>query len=240
MKILIAGDSWGCGEWSVDEPRDTDCIYFGKFTSIAHKGLEQYLLDDGHSVTNLSIPGGTFRTTLESLQLENGTYDAKFVFVTDAFRGVTKHHDVPAFRYKHNWFWTPEHSPQFYKDLYQRNIREFVDTLSHLKASRGPIYLIGGLSKVSYETTNVKVAIPSMLELIVPGTTQYDTFFLYYHHDLTRENANKETIDYVWEQNKSWLMYSRHDMLKPDNHHPNREAHLIAYKHLLEHGFIKN
>ena len=44
MKILIGGDSWGCGEWGY-----TNGIY-----NVLHKGVEQYFLDDGHSVKNTS------------------------------------------------------------------------------------------------------------------------------------------------------------------------------------------
>lgn len=49
--IIIAGDSWGCGEVGV--PDDTGP--FVQFGSVTHTGLEQYLQDDGYTVINLSV-----------------------------------------------------------------------------------------------------------------------------------------------------------------------------------------
>jgi hypothetical protein len=43
--ILIAGDSWGCGEWSSTE-------------GITHGGLAQHLIDNNLPVVNISLPGG--------------------------------------------------------------------------------------------------------------------------------------------------------------------------------------
>ena len=46
--VVIAGDSWGCGEWTQRDHRD----YY-----VSHAGLAQYLADDGYQVINLSQPG---------------------------------------------------------------------------------------------------------------------------------------------------------------------------------------
>lgn len=43
MKVLIAGDSWGCGCWNK--------------TGNTHRGLELFLQMKGHIVTNLSVCG---------------------------------------------------------------------------------------------------------------------------------------------------------------------------------------
>ena len=51
--ILISGDSWGAGAW--------------KDGKIYHRGLEQYLHDDGHSVVNLSIGGGSNFHSIERI-----------------------------------------------------------------------------------------------------------------------------------------------------------------------------
>ena len=53
MKIIIAGDSWGVGEW-------TD----GQRT---HRGLEQYLSDAGHIVINLSRGGMSNMSIIDAL-----------------------------------------------------------------------------------------------------------------------------------------------------------------------------
>jgi FkbM family methyltransferase len=227
MKILIAGDSWGCGEWSFTGDED-DRIH------ITHKGLETYLKEGRHRVKNVSTAGGTFESILHRLKLEIKPFDATFVFVTDAFR-ETK----PALAFKTDIFWSKELTPQYYKDLYQQKLREFVHNLSMLPPERGPIYLIGCLSKLTHQLNqgHVKVAIPSMLELIVPGSKQFDTYFLNYQCDLDFENSNKETIDYVFEQMEIWKEYQRHPILI-DNQHPGRAGHQIVHRELMRLGII--
>ena len=49
--IIIAGDSWGCGEPNVSD--NTGPIV--KYGTVTHTGLEQYLQDDGYNVVNLSV-----------------------------------------------------------------------------------------------------------------------------------------------------------------------------------------
>jgi len=49
--IIIAGDSWGCGEVGVLD----DTGPFVQFGTVTHPGLEQYLQDDGYKVINLSV-----------------------------------------------------------------------------------------------------------------------------------------------------------------------------------------
>lgn len=56
--IIIAGDSWGCGEWNLDNG-----------PVLVHKGLEQYLIDDGYSVVNFSIAGNSNHKILDSLNV---------------------------------------------------------------------------------------------------------------------------------------------------------------------------
>ena len=232
MKILIAGDSWGCGEWTPDEIEDP--ILKGRHIQVTHKGLETYLTEGRHRVKNVSTPGGTFETILARLRLEIKSYDAIFVFVTDAFRKT-----IPASGYKNNIFWSSELSPQHYIDLFQQKLHEFVNDLNMLPHERGPIYLIGGLSKLTpqLDMENVKVAIPSMLELIIPGSKQFDTYFLNYQNDLTFENSNKETIEYVHEQMEIWKEFQQHPIMV-DNQHPGREGHLLVLRELVRLGIV--
>jgi len=49
MKILITGDSWGRGAWGHDQ--------HGRYANV-HPGLQYFLEQDGHQVTNVSRPGG--------------------------------------------------------------------------------------------------------------------------------------------------------------------------------------
>lgn len=66
--ILIAGDSWGCGEW----PQ----LYTGP-TNILHGGVCQYLREFGRSVINISQGGNSNKDTLDQLNkfFDSGTGD---------------------------------------------------------------------------------------------------------------------------------------------------------------------
>jgi hypothetical protein len=48
--IVIAGDSWGCGEWANQHVQDSDQY-------LLHKGVAQYLSDDNHLVINAAKGG---------------------------------------------------------------------------------------------------------------------------------------------------------------------------------------
>jgi hypothetical protein len=50
-KIFISGDSWGCGEWTYFTPPI--------MSTVAHKGLEQYFIDDNYTVFNSSKGGSS-------------------------------------------------------------------------------------------------------------------------------------------------------------------------------------
>ena len=81
MSILIAGDSWGCGEW--------DLLPNGKYC-VTHKGIEQYFIDNGDIVTNISIGGGTNQNSVFQLQqqLSNMTFNCIIWFQTDPLRDL--------------------------------------------------------------------------------------------------------------------------------------------------------
>jgi len=225
VNILIAGDSWACGEWSAIDV--SPIIY----RMISHKGLEQYLLDAGHTVTNIGVPGAGFAKTFEGLFTHTRSYDAIFVFVTDAFRDIKQEEK----------FWNKEYSPQYYKELFQKNLRGFVNHLNSIPKSRGPIYLLGSLSKVSdalVENTKINVAIPSILELIIPDRTQYEVLFKDHQQTITKHNSKPETINYVHAQHTIWESYELEPLMNPDGRHPNRDAHKQIYQNLKENKYI--
>ena len=98
MRILIAGDSWGKGEYDFENG-----IYKN-----SHMGLEHFLKESNNEVYNISqgaICQNTVISKLKNIQENNffdywktehsdlthipklETYDYIFVFVTDLFRG---------------------------------------------------------------------------------------------------------------------------------------------------------
>ena len=214
MKILLAGDSWGCGEWNIDWTKGCN-----------HKGLEQYLKDDKHDVKNISQPGHTFINTLEELNYEveeNEKYDYVFVFVTDANRGIAG-----------SEFWAKDYTYKDYQFRWNTRIKTFVEVLNTLDI--GPIFLLGGLTKCynSYvKDTKIKIAIPSILELIIPGGKHYDMCFLEHMDKLNKNNASKITIKKIWLQVKVFDDLFKNPIMHPDGDHPNREGHHKIYKFL--------
>jgi predicted amino acid-binding ACT domain protein len=65
--IIVAGDSWGCGEWVLDQSGTT---------VMNHGGIAQYLREHGHDVINVSQAANSNWQTLQILisLLNNQTY----------------------------------------------------------------------------------------------------------------------------------------------------------------------
>lgn len=77
MRILITGDSWGCGEWD-----GLNVDY-----RVTHTGIEQYLRDDGYDVKNVSVGGNNNLQSLEAAKHEQ--FDHLIFFFTDPLRQAT-------------------------------------------------------------------------------------------------------------------------------------------------------
>jgi len=212
--ILIAGDSWGRGEWN-------------KKLEVTHYGLEQYLDDSGSNVKNISKAGGSLEEILENIKKENlDFYDFIFVFVTCTNRSVTN-----KYTQQENFF---NLSPFCKETIIQRHTDILNNFFTKLNTLDKKIYLLGGLSNIpviNYD--NLCVAIPSILKLLLPDIAkEYEFFFhLGNKYPLT---IDKETVNWMWEQNKIWESIQASDYFKEDGYHPNRDAHRIIYKYLKE------
>ena len=82
MKFFIAGDSWGVGEWA---------LISGCHKLVPNTGLDYYLTQLGHTVTNISAGSagnfGQLRHTYWSLK-ENSNYDYIIWFHTESMRDI--------------------------------------------------------------------------------------------------------------------------------------------------------
>ena len=189
---------------------------------IQHKGLEQYLLDDGHDVVNIAEPGDTPTVILDCLKLQKTKYDYVFLFLVEPFAEI-----------KEDSFWNKNLT---YEDYYKRHkdqIQLFVKSLDTL--SIGPIKLIGGSAKCLpeyIENTSIEIAIPSVIELLIPGMRQYEMNFQYHYHLLDTSNIDQKTIDKVLIQAEKWDRIFKNPIMHPDGEHPNREGHYKIYKFL--------
>lgn len=136
--VIIAGGSWGCGEWGA-VPGGTEASSAG---GITHPGLAQYLLADGYQVVNLSQPGGSNKQTADRVA---------------SFLNCNRHLDITCvIAIQTEWvrdlfIESPtiisEDVTHGYHDLKNRIISRFYNYLSQASVQyHVPIYLVGGCS----------------------------------------------------------------------------------------------
>jgi len=211
MKILIAGDSMAMGEWNP--------VWQGPENQILHKGLEQYLLDEGHDVINESRPGDSLKKIFLSLQEHKQIFDYVFVFVVEPNNAIDD-----------DKFWNTEYTYEDYYDRHKEAIRYFVQCLYTLNI--GPIKLIGGSAKCLDEYikgTDIEIAIPSIIELLIPNIEQYDMAFSY-HLKYIDNKVPANVVDKVYEQAQIFDNVFANPIMYPDGKHPNREGHYKIYQ----------
>ena len=217
MKILIAGDSWGLGEWDqLPDPIGYD---------VSHPGLEYFLKQDKHEVKNISKGGNSPRLVYESgLKVETTVYDHVFVFVTDPHRDIISKD-----------FWINGYT---YKDYLKRHddmIKQFIADLGDLDI--GPVHLVGGYTRVNstmLSNSKVDIAIPSVLNLLTKR--QWDMCFRDHLHMLRDKKISdmvgKEVIGKVYDQEAIFDSLKGEHMMSSDGVHPDRHAHYEIYKEL--------
>lgn len=208
-KILIAGDSWGCGEWD----------QAGK---VSHKGIEEYFIQAKYGVKNISIPGGYHTIIREKIEETLITFrpNYTFLFFTNVFR------DGPGN------FWESLDDIQNYIERNEKYKRQALEEYNKLGIK---IHIIGGLTKVTDEDIkdfeNIEIALPSFQEFFIPGYEQYTIQFQDYLYRLPY-NISKELLEFVWEEQKKWSFVQAHHLMGPDAVHPNREAHKMLFEYL--------
>jgi len=218
MKILIAGDSWGCGCWKDDKN--------------IHRGLELFLQIKGHTVTNLSVGGYSNAQIYRSLKtVYLPDYDYVFLFYTNPFRDLlsdnlySKYFDVPDYSVNY------KDVLKIYDDLSSHAYAMF-DSLNH------PIHMIGGHHKLEDTslTKNLISFIPSVREMFYTDYVQPKIIYVSTVFKDYLKKFDKDTIDVLYET------YNVHDNLQniqrdyfyPDGYHLNVNGHLVLSKHIEE------
>lgn len=234
--IIICGDSWAAGEWNEGV--------------LSHPGLSQILTDHGHTVINLSVPGGSNREAVANLE--------KFMIVN--------HHLVNTIStilfFQTEWtrdFDESESLIQFesFSQLEGFWISKFYYELLHAKNKHNincDILLIGGASDVLEfgEFNNVfaglKIAIGSLTSCLL--NVELPATYSWWHY------RTEHIVEYI-KQNKPEFIEDllsaidlgkqRYDCVKdtkeyfyPDGAHPNRQAHKILYNKLMELNIISH
>lgn len=209
MRILITGDSWSQGEWG-----GLNVDY-----RVTHKGIEQYLIDDGHDVVNVGQGG---YNNAESFNAIKGEFDHLIFFWSDPLRQAT-------------WEELNSKNPL---QLIEEHTDYYMEQLDQFPL----VSLIGGCAKIKYYNyiPDIKYVIPSMSETIVPEFE--DTPYMTSHEweDIWKNIKNpsdqwkQEILDITdLTDNKYKLWQERKDYFWPDGYHPNRHGIRIVYDQLL-------
>jgi hypothetical protein len=227
--IIIAGDSWGCGEW--DWPNWPDTVPI----EISHKGLEQYLIDFGCNVKNFSSGGASNLLACNSILPESVLYRHSLNispiiiwFQTDPFR------DFGYFGYPADYleiFKEP-------KDKFFKIHDDLLDmTYARLNILRIPIYCIGGFSKLNLKLMKkysyLVPVIPSVIEFLTDSTHSptYSDWI-----NLTDPSGNKvlshDLVDFLYSEGLKWELLDK-QWFWPDPFHPNRAGHKKIFDYLL-------
>lgn len=223
MKILLAGDSWGCGVW-INKRKEPSYV--------GHKGIEQFMLDDGHEVVNASIGGSSnFKTLKRITRKKLNKFDYVFVIESSPLRDVgCLDKDIPLSK----WFDNYEH-------LININNNKRFEFYSQLNCLDKDIYLIGGCSKVdeniAKKFSNIKILIPSIPEFLSPNyiapEIYIDTWIKY-----VDDRYELETLDKLIEQQKKWFWLNKNcSHFVEDRAHPDRHGYEKVYNYIKENVF---
>jgi hypothetical protein len=226
--IIIAGDSWGCGEWGWPNfPDIADC-------GILHKGLEEYLVEFGCTVKNVSKGGNSNLMSFMSLLEFNLRFQKNppivIWFQTDPFRDFI---DTC-----HNNYKTTIHLFANKKlDEFLKIHDELLDiNYERLNSFHVPIYCIGGLSKLNVSLmgkySNLYPVIPSIIEMLTnekQGIPYSNWIQTKGYND--EELFSEEIVDYVY---GNCIGFFDKFYFYPDGQHPNRLAHKKIFDYLID------
>lgn len=236
--ILIAGDSWGVGEWD----------YLS--ATVLHKGLEQYLSDKGYKVKNISA-GGTSNLDnihrIENYLIRNpeNTLSKIIIFQTEWTRDF-KHNRMQQDYGSNDW-----DDIKTVEDLSSRWIERFYHRLSEISIKNNiPVWIIGGSSDTMwFDDMNIDypgchIACQSSINLIL---TNHDKINLPVYswfckkteslvkilkQSLPNESINEllDLIDLGFERES--MLWANPEYFYPDGKHLNRQGHYKLFQYL--------
>ena len=241
MNIIIAGCSWGVGEWNLE------C------SQILHPGLEFYLKNDGHDVVNLSC--GAISNLDIVARLEN--YFERFpdtpkgpviVFQTEYTRDY-KH-------YAREKDYGTNEAEEYHNGLgavSSRWIERFYHRLSKFsQAWDRPIKIIGGcgdtmwFDNMDHDYPGCKIVCQSLTNLLINNNhrIQQPVYSWYLNNSVGLiEKIKKNGVDSKQLNEINSLIslgFQREsdvrenpELFYPDGRHPNRVGHKILYEHLI-------
>jgi len=236
---MIAGDSWGCGEWNLG------C------SNLLHLGLQQNLIEDGHQVCNISKGGISnldmiYRLSAYFERLDQQLPDLILVFQTEYCRD-----------FKHDVMQTDFFGSDDWKDvkeiahLRNRYIERFYFRLSEISMQISvPIKIIGGCSDtmhfddMSKDYLGCDIACQSLTNLILSGNDRisnpvfswYGKAAINFVKKIHGVLSTKSLVDFLDEIDRGFerecLLKEHPEFFYPDGKHPNRVGHKILFDFL--------
>lgn len=217
MKILITGDSFGCGEWQIDPDLQSKILL--------HKGIEHYLLEENYDVLNVSIAGSPNKFAIKRLSLVlDFNPDIILWFQSDPLRDLFPFND---FTEKFNTF----------EELIELNNNILDNHYSTLNSLDKKIYCIGGCSKIN---SNLIVKYNNLIPLI--NSVPEFLFPEYKHPELWHSGWQAEVhkiqdlklltklLACKVKQCKLITEQRYKDLFWPDGMHPNRIGYYKIYE----------
>lgn len=247
MTILIAGDSWGLGEWHVDRH---------KKYCVAHPGLAGYLRNDNYPVVNLSVSASTNWQILDRIAqfFESGAaallpspVDKIFIFQTEWIRDYRLRWHNPV---KYTNPVISCHITKFTQDLRDTNLDLWYKGLSELAVTHSvKVALIGGCSDTKLiEYPNVQVACQSLTNLLINDCSEIENPVYCFRPESefvaeAKRTADNDALEFLMQEiscaeSREQLWKSHPEWFWPDGNHANRQAHYKLYQFLKKQNWI--
>ena len=216
-KILIIGDSWGCGEWRWSRPGVGGPV---------HPGLELYLKEYGCDVTNLSVGGSSNSEILDRLNdciKINNSYDVIIWFQTDPLRDLQPYADNIEIFKKDKEDFILVHD-------------ELLDSIyAKFNSLNLPIYCLGGTTKLNLELLkkypNLHPVIPSIIEMFGEVHIRIWPSSTWIKDPQVLKSLSHSLVDYLHSECNPKLSQ---EWFHPDGKHPNRKAHKKIFEFLID------
>lgn len=229
-RLLIAADSWA---WTWQD--------HGKGFQ-PYPGYPEMLIDHGIDVVNISLAGASNFGLVERIkqELDRNSYDCVLFTQTDPMRenihdGRLDHHKV--------FQWAQESGTL--SQFITRRLQTLYQTLTYVSDRwQVPVWVMGGCSAVPVDVVDLcgcRAVIPSIPEILIPGYQDhvwYDTnhWTITGYHDLVRRELGVRFKE--WHSITDMILYkvtnySNSEYFRPDQWHPNSDAHHIIKDRIL-------
>ena len=216
MKILIGGDSCGCGEWGYNEQNQHGLL---------HHGLEEYLKNDGHEVINTSKGGSSNKDSINRLKNAlNFDPDIILWFQSDPLRDNRPYDSFADIC--NTW-----------DNLINYNDSLLIENYKSLNDIGKKIYCIGGCSKIKInlvgEFSNLIPLIESVPEFLYPNYKHSEIWVSDWI--IKADSLSTDVLEPLLKtkSSKDILKSKIHaKYFQPDGAHPNRYGILKVYEQI--------